>query len=292
MKNARKYERKIKKLLSSGKGSVEAPPEPPRPMETLLLGILQADAQRRQAEAAFQALEADYVDFNELRVSQPKEIVECIGKAYPHARRRADMITRVLGGLFARANSIDLAYMAEMPKRDLRRHLLELGLDRYAAAYLALMSFDAHAVCVDDTLVGCLEMDGRIEPGSDVADVQGFLERVVAQKDALAAHGTLRAYAEQRARALARKRKAEAERLKAAEAAEAAKKAREERAAAKKAKAAAKKAKKPKKAAKKTAKKAAKKSAKRAAKAAAKTPKRTSKKTTRKAAGKRPRKKS
>ena len=266
MKNARKYERKIRKLLSTSKAAAEAPPEPRSPMQTLLLGILQADAQDKQAEGALEILEREYVDFNELRASQPKEIVEAVGKDYPNARRKAEMITRVLNALFAQTNSIDIDYMAEMTKRDLRRHLLELGLDRYASAYLAMVSFGAHAVCVDDTLVGCLEMDGRIEPGSDIADVQGFLERVVAQKDGLAAHQVLRAYAAKRARALARKRRAE----------DAAEKARAEKAAAEKAKAVAekaRKAKKVKKARKRVASRPAK-AARRSAKKAKKAPRR------------------
>ena len=106
MKNARKYERKIKKLLSAGKAGAAAPPDNRSPMENLLLGILQADAQRKQAEVALEALGNEYVDFNELRVSQPKEIVECIGKPYPNARRKAEMITRVLNGIFARRSSM------------------------------------------------------------------------------------------------------------------------------------------------------------------------------------------
>ena len=300
MKNARKHERNIKRLLSRAKAGTERPPEPRSPMEQLLLGVFQADASRKQAEEALEAVKTDYVDFNELRVCQPKEIVESVGKSHPHARRKADMITRVLHGVFLRTHTIDLAYMAEMPKRDLRRHLLELGLDRYASAYLALTAFDGHAVCVDDTLVGCLEMDGRIEPGSDLADVQGFLKRVVAQKDARATHELLRAYVERRAGALARKRKAEDDRRKAREAAEA--KAAEakarKKAAAEKAKAAAKrpkKARKPKKASKakprarKAARKRAKKPAAKAARPASKPAARKASK--RPAAGKRTRKK-
>jgi hypothetical protein len=202
MKNATKYEPKIKKLLAGAKSPRVEPPDDDDDVdvdvvEVLLRGILQADALDAQAEEALELLQEELVDLNELRVAQPKEIVEIIGKEYPLARRKAEAIRAVLQGVYDRASAVDVAYMVEMPKRELRRHLTELGMDRYAAAY--------------DTLAGCLEMDGYLEPDATGEEAQGFLERVIQQKHAHAAHEALRGFAAKRGKALARKRQAQAE---------------------------------------------------------------------------------
>jgi endonuclease III len=127
-----------------------------------------------------------------------------------------------------------MAYMEKMPKRDLRKHLLGLGLGSYASAVLMLYLFESHAIPVDQDLVDSLAMEDLIHPGSDIDDVQGFLERVIPQKDAIGAHDFLRLHVEKMSKALAKKRKEDAEAAAkiAAEAAAAAKKIAEAKAAA------------------------------------------------------------
>jgi len=204
MKNATTYERKVKKLLAGINRSAQIVPRADW-MEALLQGILQADAPRKQADKALEEILAEFVDVNELRVAPQKEITDCMGKAFPHAREKALRMTSVLNGIFDHSNTLSLEYIHELPKREIRRHLRELGLDAYASGYLLLVSFGGHAVPVDQLLVDCLAADELIHPGSDIADVQGFLERVVPQKDGVAVHEFLRTYAEKRARTLPRR---------------------------------------------------------------------------------------
>jgi len=226
MRNARTYERKIKKLLDGMDRSMPAEAVDEKDaVEMLVDGVLQADASAAQAERALEAIREEFVDCNELRVSPTKEIVEAIGEDFPAAHRKANTLVKCLNGIFERANGLDVGYMEDMPKRELRRHLLGLGLDPFSAAYVVLFVFGGHAVPVDQTLVDCLEMDGYIYPGSDVQDVQGFLERIIPQKDGIAAHGLLRAYVARSARALAGKKKARAAAKAAAKAAKTRKKA-------------------------------------------------------------------
>jgi len=278
MKNASTYEKKVKKLL----GKLKAPHAAEAPtgdaaIAELITAIFEADASRKAGKDALEMVAREFVDFNELRVAPPKDISDRISKDDPNRRGKAVMVTSVLNSIFSRTYDVKLEYMAEMPKRELRRHLLELGLNPYAAACIVLKVFGGHAVPVDETLVEVLKMDGDVHPDSDLADVQGFLERIIAQKDALAAHAFFRTHVEKSAKALAKKRQAEADAAakaaaEAAARAEAAAKAAAEAAAAKAALA------KSRKTAKKTAKKAAGKTAK-------KTAKKTTKKTSSKAAG-------
>lgn len=229
MKDATKYEKKLKKLLT-GLSSMRVPRDADDdPVRILVVAVMEANATTKLVQKAMDVFERQFVDFNELRVAQPREIVEMLGKSYPHAREKAIELTAALNGIFQRANDLSMAYMGSMAKRDLRRHLGEIGLSAYAAARVVTLCFDGHGIAADRDLVETLQMDGYAAPDADLDDVQGFLERVVPQKHALAAHQLFRRFVAKRAEALAKKRKAEevirlaAERKAAADAAKAAK---------------------------------------------------------------------
>jgi len=210
MKNATRYEKKVRKLLGKSPGARGGTDGEEGPVQVLIRSVLEEDADGKDVRQAIAALEEEFVDFNELRVSPPKDIVECIGRDHPNIRQKAHMLVKVLNGIFDRVFVISLQYMEKMTKRDLRRHLRELGLSPYAAASAVLRVFEGHAVPVDRTLVECLEMDGYIHPGSDLEDVQGFLERIVSHKNAGATHEALRDYVGKSAKALAKWRQAAA----------------------------------------------------------------------------------
>ena len=280
MKNATTYEKKVRKLLAGMKGEAPSPQAEPDPVRVMIESIFEADTTAKAARQAVSAIEEEFVDFNELRVARPTEIVECVGANHPRAREKAEILIRALNRVFQRASHVSMGYMEKMTKRDLRRHLSEIGLDAYSAAAVTMRAFAGHAVPVDQTLVECLEMDGSIGPGSDIGDVQGFLERIVAQKDGPAAHALLREHVAKSAKALAKRRREQARA--AAKAAEEAAKAAE----------AARKAEAEKKAAEAKRAAEAKKKAEAKKEAAAKRKAATKAKARRKAAGKAPKKKS
>jgi endonuclease III len=206
MKNAKLYQKKIKKLLrgSAAATPAEIPAGPPR-VWFLIETVLGADATRRQAASAIEALQEEYVDLNELRVSPLMDITDCVGRDMTASRQKAEMIVGVLNNVFLRVNDNSLDWLAEIPRRELRRTLTELGLGPYPAAAVAMRLFDLHAVPVDITLLECLKADGAVHPSSNQADVQAFLEKLISPKALAAAHEALRAYAEKRVRTLPKK---------------------------------------------------------------------------------------
>ncbi|MGC9453228.1 MAG: hypothetical protein ACP5HU_00025 [Phycisphaerae bacterium] len=212
MKNAKAYEPKIRKLLSQAK-NIKSPAgdEDRNPVRVLLHAVLSSNATPRQAEEAAEALESEFVDYNELRVSPVKDLTDRLGKDYPQRRAKAEMLTAVLNAIFERTGAVSMDYMHEMSKRDLRRHLRELGLDAYAAAYVTLFAFGGHAIPVDEDLAESLKMEDAVHPESDVEDIQGFLERVIPQKDAEKAHAAFRDLVRRKASALTKKRREQAE---------------------------------------------------------------------------------
>jgi endonuclease III len=221
MKNATKHQKNIKKFLSGIDKSVPIPPADADPVRTMIDAVLAADAPRHSAKA-LEALEKEFVDFNELRVAPVKDIVDTLGRDFPDARRKAEEITTVLNAIFSRRNNLVLDYVEKMSKRDTRRHLGELGLSPYAAGVMMLQVFGGHAVPVDQGLRDCLEADGCIEPGSSVEQVQALLERIILQKQAWSAHDFFRDYVARNAKMLAKKRKSDAAKAEAQAATEAA----------------------------------------------------------------------
>ncbi len=210
MKNAKEYEKKIKKLLT-GLSSHRSAQQQTEPVMILLESVLQSDASVKQAKSALALLLERMVDLNELRIAPGRDIVEYIGRDYPGGREKADMINRMLNAIFDKSSSVSMEYMTKMPKRELRRYLLEIGANEYVAAALTMLAFGGHAIPVDRNLLDSLAIGGYVPQGSTIEEVQGFLERVISQKDAAAAHAVLRKFVDDSAAALAKKRKADAD---------------------------------------------------------------------------------
>lgn len=265
MKNAKAYEKNIKKLLTEARKGSAPQPELVDPVTVLVRSVLESDALSDRVDQALADLDHEFVDYNELRVAPIKDIVECIGRDFPRCRDKALMLTEALNGLYRRVSEPRMDHLFEMGKRDIRRHLQEIGLDPYASAAVLLKVFEGHAIPVDQSLVDVLQLNEQIHPESDVEDTQGFLERVISQKDDMLAHAFFRQYIADHADQLAAHRKAAAEKA----AAEQAQKQADAD------KAAADKARKAKTAKKSTKKKASKKSAKASSDSAAKTKKST-----------------
>ncbi len=275
MKDAKTYEKKIRKLLT-GMKKVKVP-EGANTITLIVTTALEESATDAQAAKAWAMLTKEFVDVNELRVAQPSEIAEHLDAKYPFARQTAEQLIDTLNAVFYHANDLSAEFMEDMGKRELRKWLDKKGFSPYVAARV-MLHFNGHAVPVDQDLRDTLEMDGLIPADTSLADLQGFLERIIPQKDAFIAHQAFRQYVAKQASKLAKKRKAaaEAERKAAAEAEK--KAAAEAKAAAERAAAEAEAAAQAQGEGKPTAKKAAKKAGKKAPKKAAK--KVTSKKAT------------
>ena len=277
MKNAKTYERGIRKLLTGAKKKLPAktPPSVGDGIQVLIESILLADATKKNVEKAVDSIGKEFVDFNELRVAPLKEIVECLGKDYSEVRDKAQTLITVLNGVFNRSCGMTITYMQDMSKREIRRHLRELGVPPFAEGLVSQSFFGVHAIPVDQSLFDVLQMNNLIHAESDIEDTQSFLERIIVQKNGPAAHALFRDYVARNATALEKKRKADAKQKAAEE--EAARKAEIEAAKIEAAKLAKKKAKslkksdKKKKASKATRTKTAKKTAKKAAKTVKKT---------------------
>ncbi len=148
------------------------------PTTQLIMAFLQADASRRKAEQAYDALMEEMVDNNELRVSHTDEIVEVIGEDYPRVYWRVERLRESLNEVYRREHDIKMTKAAAMNKKEQRQFLDTLpGITPYAAASVMLLCFGGHAIPVDDKLVALLVREGVVDEGLDPAEVETLLLR-------------------------------------------------------------------------------------------------------------------
>lgn len=187
MKHGSEYAKQIKRLhrkmlRQSGKPEVPAPTDP---IEQLILGILASCTSDQKAAAVYRRLREQTVDLNELRVTPAMELAELIGPAMPLAREKAQRIVDSLNAIRRRQDKLDLSFLQQRGRREAREYLESLeGVDKSAAASVVLFSLGGHAIPVDDLIVYVLRQEAAVDPGANLAEVQGFLERTISAADA------------------------------------------------------------------------------------------------------------
>ena len=196
MKNATECGRKLNALIK--KLPETAPPEFPAaddPIAMLILSSLMAETSTERALTAYGRLLESIVDFNDLRVSMPHEVVGYIGSRYPRAQERCERLRRVLRHIYLREHCICLDRLREEGKRDGRKYIESLeGMTPYVSSCVMLLCFDAHAMPVDEQLRDRLVAAGAADEQADVTAVSTWLARQVKAGDGARVHHKLQAW--------------------------------------------------------------------------------------------------
>lgn len=201
MKNAEACARKLASLLKSI-GDVPAPsfPDEDDPVATLVLSFLMWEATTEQAVAAYQRVKDSIVDYNDLRVSMPHEVMEWLGEDYPLAADRAQRLRAVLRHIYLREHMVSLEVLTRMGKRDARKYLDSLeGIVPYVAARVMLLSFGTHAIPADQRLCDHLIEVGAADPSVEVPALGVWLSRQIKAENGVAAYFALQAWSDQQA---------------------------------------------------------------------------------------------
>jgi hypothetical protein len=202
MKNSAKCARRLAALLKQIADSA-APPPPPfhgesDPIAVLIASFLLWETTTDKAASAWKCIAEGMVDFNDLRVCMPQEIVECVGVRYPRAIDRCQRLRAVLRDIYCREHAVNLDSLREVGKREARKYVDSLeGMVPYVAARVSLLSFDVHAVPVDDRLRARLVEFGAADESIDNSALAVWLERHIKAEEAIAAHFALQAWADE-----------------------------------------------------------------------------------------------
>jgi len=183
------------KDLESRYGSQVELPAATEPVTQVVIGFLEWEATKKQADAAFDRLMNIAVDMNDLRVCLVEELAEAMGPRYPRVEERAARLKDVLNAIYVREYATSLESLSNKPKREIKEYLDTLpGMVPYVASQTLLLSFAGHAIPVDERLMALLRERGAIAPEATLDDVIGFMDRTIKASDALATHAWLRTW--------------------------------------------------------------------------------------------------
>lgn len=193
----------LKRLRADHAGALDAPaPLPAIDAAEPILGLLVRsflmwDATTAKAALAMRRIEGAVVDFNELRICMPDEIVRMLGERYPRAEERAVRLRCALNDVYRREHRVGLEHLAALPKREAREYLETLdGAPRYAASRVGLLALDIHAAPVDGRIAHHLVEAGLLTTGASTDEAAAFLERKVRADDLREVYTLLQAYAD------------------------------------------------------------------------------------------------
>jgi len=209
MKNSKEYAQRLRRLYRELK---RAYPQAERityeePAEALICGIIGERMSESAAQKAIREIHKAFVDWNDLRVSRVEEVVEALGGNTASCRATAVALTSALRGIFDEHHKITLATLTKLGKRPARQGLEKLdGVSRFAVNYCMLTALDAHAIPMTQEMVEYLRRNEIIDADADEEDIEAFLTRQIAAKDAHEFYTLLRRETES-ARASRRKTK-------------------------------------------------------------------------------------
>lgn len=143
------------------------------------------------------AIRAEVVDFNELRVCSVGEVCEILPRDCPQRNERVDRMLTALNTIFTREHGLSLASLNAMPKREARQYLDSApGLPQFVAARILLVSLGGHAFPADSRIARVLEDAGVIDASdADNPDLGSKLERAVRAADSARVYALLEAEA-------------------------------------------------------------------------------------------------
>jgi endonuclease-3 len=193
---AKRLER-IRKALKRKYGEQERLPVT-HPVEHAIRTVLAEETTPGEVDAAMDRIRDHFIDYNDLRVSRPREIRDVLGDDFPRASYKARVIPRLLDQVFKRHNSMVWDFLEEMGKIEAREFFEALEEVRpYVAATLARDCADAHTFPVDRDIGRVLGRLGLVDTDTDSeTDMQGFMERAVKSDQAWELHALLRRLAE------------------------------------------------------------------------------------------------
>ncbi len=169
-----------------------APAPAPDLLESFVFAFLLWEAEQADAERAIKRVASGVVDFNELRVCLPDEIVSMLGVRYPRAQERAARLKSGLHDVFLREHVVSFDHLRDKPKRAARQYLETLeGVPPFVSARMMVVGFGGHAAPLDERLLGRLTDAGVFDEGLALDRATGALERHVKAEDAAETHRLL-----------------------------------------------------------------------------------------------------
>lgn len=174
------------------------------PIDQFVYSSLLWDSTHAKAATAFKRIKSTVVDYNDFRVGAYEEIIAILGDRYPRVSHRAERLRASLNDIYGREHAVSLDSLGQMGKREARAFLDSLnGAIPFVTARVMLVSFDAHAIPIDDRTHALLRAESVIEEDVDIPRAIGILERAVKASDGPVAHQKIQSWSERNGKAKA-----------------------------------------------------------------------------------------
>jgi endonuclease III len=193
VKNATQCAKRLTALVKKLDTSVTPEyPDSEDPIAVLIMSFLLWESTSAKALSAYQSISESVVDFNDLRVCMAHETMEIIGQRYPRSLDRCQRLRAVLRDIYAREHTVSLERLHALGKREVRKYLDSLeGIVPYVAARVMLLSFQTHAVPVDDQLRTQLIEAGAADTSTENDELAAWLERQIKASESVQVHHAL-----------------------------------------------------------------------------------------------------
>jgi len=195
MKNSKDFATRLQKLY---RGLKRAHPKPEKvayddPIEALIYGVVSEHTSESTVLRAVKGFRATFVDWNDLRVSRVEEIVEILQEDSVSSRATAFALLTALRAVFDEYHALSLQSLKKMGKRPAKQAMEALdGVGHFVVNYCMLTSLQGHAIPLTETMATYLRQNDIVDPEADDQDIEGFLSRQVAAKDAYEFYSLLR----------------------------------------------------------------------------------------------------
>ena len=211
MKNSKNYSKKILSLhrtLRRKHPKVQEVREE-KVTDAIICAIVGSELSEKAAITAVKRLADHFVDWNDLRVSQPEEIVDAMHKDTRATRNVASTLVQVLNSIFNQHHSVDLAALKKTGKRPARQAIEKIdGISRFVVDYCMLTSLHGHAIPLTEKMLEYLMSKELVDPNADEQQVGGFLAKQIPAKNGYDFYALLRRESESAKRVKEKKAKA------------------------------------------------------------------------------------
>jgi len=182
MKDSKKYAKEVQKFFRNAKR--KKPGVKKVYYEDVTEALVQAAAlecmSESAARSAFRRFDDYFVDFNDMRVARPEEIIEMTGGDSDAVCDAAANIIRALRSIFQKYNNLNLESMKKTGKRQTKTVLEKLeGISGFCIDYCMLTALGGHAIPLTDRMLEYLYKNEMVHADAGKEEIQGFLARQI-----------------------------------------------------------------------------------------------------------------
>lgn len=169
----------VSQIFSMAKNK-HAEPEARPVLEQFLYAICREGVTREQADQAYKSLQEKFFDWNEIRVSSARELVEVM-EGLPDVETRAQRLIDFLQEVFETTFSFDLESLQKKGVKQAAKQLARYqAANDYAVALVTQSSLGGHAIPLDTPSMRTLRRLGLLEAEtSDMETLRGSIEHQI-----------------------------------------------------------------------------------------------------------------